>query len=172
MAEFLGILASVAQLVDSCNKLSTSFAGIRKRVRNAPGRFQQLADQLRRLVNIAFFIKQNHHFRTSRAHTLISDCTRSILAQTKVLQAILDAVLGDYTEGSVWRRYWKAARAAKEQEIASIINKLDQEKCTLGLCLQASGVVQQRNLQSSMDRVFGRMSGRKETMERGVRFYI
>ncbi|KAL9117534.1 MAG: hypothetical protein Q9187_005930, partial [Circinaria calcarea] len=160
MAEPLGVLAGVVQLVDSCNKLILSFAEIRRRVRNAPERFRQLADQLRRLMDIALSIKQNHRFRTSGTHVLISDCAKSISAQAKTLQAILDGVFRDYTEGSVWKRYWKAARAVKEQEIASIIKSLDQEKCTLGLCLQW-------NSQSNMDHVLG-MSGCSETVELGV----
>ena len=169
MAELLGILAGVAQLVDYCNNLSTSFAEIRKRVRNAPERFRQLADQLGRLISIALFIYQDHRLRTSRAHVLISDCARSISAQAKTLQATLDGVFRDYTEGSVWKRYWKAARAAKEREIASIINNLDQEKGTLSLCLQAFGTLQQRNSQSIMDHVLG-MSGRSEMVGLGVRY--
>lgn len=132
--EVIGGLASTAQLVAYAVKAAAFLSDIYERLKHAPERIEQHAHQLKRLIDIILHIKDTHSRHTKLVFAQL-DCT---IAQACSLRDILIKVLGQYTQPSLRRRYWKRLKGKKERQILIALQNLEREKTQLTLCLTAA----------------------------------
>jgi hypothetical protein len=144
--EFLGAVASAAQLVDSGTKTYWWLAEIIRRVRDSPKELQLHAKSIQQLIETARLI--SYHFHASPE---LAEHLDSTLIEAENLRGIIQIVVLEYSQGSLRKRCWKAASGSKERKILSGLQKLEQEKSSLLLCLSSVNTKQLFSLQFSID---------------------
>jgi hypothetical protein len=129
--EVVGALASSAQLVAYVLKAAVFLSDLHESLKNAPERIQQYANQIKRLIEIIHLIKETRSLHT----TLVFDQLEYTISQACSLRDLLVKVLGQYTQPSSQRRYWKVLEGKKEKRILLALQNLEREKTGLLLCL-------------------------------------
>jgi hypothetical protein len=134
--EVVGALASSAQLAAYVVKSAAFLSDLYERLKNAPDRIQQDANHIKRLIEIILHIKETRSLHT----TLVFAQLEYTISQAYSLRDLLVKVLGQYTQPSFRRRYWKLLKGKKEKQILLALQSLEREKTGLSLCLTAAQI--------------------------------
>lgn len=148
--EIIGLLASLSQIVIHGLNITTSISEIYSKVQDAPQRIQQHKGQVGELIEIARFIDRHKLFQDVNLGVYVNTHVNATLSQAKALSIVLDQVQSEYSHGSV-RRYWKALKGGKEKEILVNLERLEQEKNALQLCIALFHTELLDNIQGSLD---------------------
>jgi hypothetical protein len=154
MAEVLGVLASASQLVQYTLKISAAISAIHDRVHNAP-ELRKGAGQVKQLLDTAIQIQQNPQVHDSSLLRHLAIATD----EAKQLLELLERLSADYSHGSLSKRYFKAARGAKdEKKIATSFRRLEQEKTSLLFCIGVANTERLSSIQIEVTEIADRMS--------------
>lgn len=129
--EVLGVLASIAQLLDCSLKLSSLVGEVYSRVREAPERVVMHTAQLGQLVDTARLIERSSDLQKP----IVNIHLKATLAEAARLQRILERMIEDYTKGSRKKRILKAVKGAGERLMLNSFERLEKEKSALILCI-------------------------------------
>jgi hypothetical protein len=129
--EVVGGLGSSAQLVVYVVKSAAFLSDLCERVKNAPAIIRQHENHIKRLIEIILHIKETRSSHT----TLVFAQLEYTISQAYNLRDLLVKVLGQYTQPSFQRRYWKLLQGKKEKQILLALQNLEREKTVLSLCL-------------------------------------
>jgi hypothetical protein len=129
--EALGVLASIAQLLDYSLKLSSLVREVYSRVRDAPERVATHTAQIRQLVDTARLIGRSSDLQ----RPLVGIHIKATLAEAESLLRILERMVQDYTKGTSKKRIWKALIGAGERRMLTSFDRLEKEKSALILCI-------------------------------------
>ncbi|KAF4625423.1 hypothetical protein G7Y89_g12744 [Cudoniella acicularis] len=129
--EILGGLASAAQIAVYAVKAASFLSDIHERLKKAPERIQQHASSIKRLIDIILHIQETHSLHTTIVFTQLNHT----ISRAFDLRDLLVKVLGEYTQPSFRRRYWKLLKGRKEKQILAALQSLEREKTGLSLCL-------------------------------------
>lgn len=133
----VGGLASSAQLIAYVVQTSFFLSDLYNRLKDAPDRIREYTNNITRLIEIIAHIQEKLSFHT----TLVFAQLKHIIAQACNLRDLLIKVLGQYTQPSIRRRYWKLLKGKKEREILLALKNLEREKSNLALCLAAQAEI-------------------------------
>jgi len=131
--EVLGVSASTAQIAVYVVKAAASLSELHERVEHAPDRIRHHAQHIKCLLEIVYHIEVH-----SPNSTILFKRLNSTISQACDLKTLIDKVLGQYTQPSFRRRYWKLLKGNKEKEILAALQSLEREKTGLNLCLAAT----------------------------------
>lgn len=166
MAEVLGVLASASQLVQYAVKISAALSAVHNRVRGAPKLAKYIA-QLEELKDASILIQQSPNIQTTQIlryiESAVNDCEN--------LLHLIDRLLRDYTQGSLSRRYYKAARGGKvEAQIEDGFKRLEQTKTSLIFCIGVANTERLSIIQHGVGEIaFGMASATVQQTVRDVR---
>jgi hypothetical protein len=129
--EVVGALASSAQLVAYVAKAAAFLSDLYERLKDAPDRIQQHENHIKHLIEIILHIQETRSLHT----TLVFAQLEHTISLAYSLRDLLVKVLGQYTQLSFRRRYWKVLQGKKEKQILLALQNLEREKTGLSLCL-------------------------------------
>jgi hypothetical protein len=156
--EVFGLIASAAQLAEAGAKISTGIAEICRRVRNSPKELRSYADSTQQLIDTARLIQPfDHDFQ----FPALTRQVQTTLNEAKHLHKLISKVAKDYSQGSVAKRYWKAARGSNELEILHGLRRIEQEKNSLVICLNFATTKQILMLQAGINNIIEEMAKRR-----------
>ena len=131
--EVLGALAAASQLVEQGLKLTRFLSGLYKKVQDAPESIRKQAVQIEQLIDICRLIESNQPLQTPA----IASKLRTCLLDINQLQDILIKISVAARDGKA-RQLWKAIDGAtNKKKINALFEKLEQQKSSLTLCIQA-----------------------------------
>jgi predicted Zn-ribbon and HTH transcriptional regulator len=156
----LGALASAAQLVAYVLKTAAFLSDVYERLKHAPQRIQKHASDIKRLIDIILHIKENQTLHTTIVFTQLIH----IISAAYNLQELLIKVLGQYTQPSLRKRYWKILKGNKERAILDALQDIERAKSGLSLCLTAAQTEYLHDVRREV-RMLSRTCLRKHSLE-------
>jgi hypothetical protein len=132
--EVVGALASTAQIAVYVIKVAACLSEVYERLKNAPDRIRHHAHHIKCLLDIV----QHIQVANSPDSPILSSQLQSTLSQACDLRDLINKALGQYTQPSLRRRYWKVLKGNKEKQILAALENLEREKSGLTLCLTAA----------------------------------
>lgn len=134
--EGLAAVAAAMQLVDYGLSMADSISALVERIRTAPKRFEQYAQQVDRLVLTAREIEQNPDLQTR----VVCCYLTATLAEAKAAQHILDHFLVDSRK----RRYWGVISGKSQRKILEHLDNLHHSVAELSLCIMSINMTQSK----------------------------
>ena len=129
--EVLGVVASAAQLADTCLKIATCAVDLFNRIRDAPETVQKRLEEVKQLTEIARLIERNPSLQTP----LIASVLTRARADADQLFKILIKIDVQPAAGKVVK-YWKGLEGVtKEKRILAICDRLQENKASLTLSI-------------------------------------
>lgn len=131
--EVLGALAAASQLVEQGLKIALFLSELYKKVQDAPESIRKQAVQIEQLVDICRLIESNRSLQTAAVASILRTC----LLEVGNLQDILRKISVAAHDGKA-KQLWKAIDGAtREKKINTLFGKIEQQKSSLTLCIQA-----------------------------------
>jgi hypothetical protein len=156
--EAFGIIASTAQLADAGIKIASGLTEIRRRVCDSPKELEPYVNIIQELIETSRYIRSNcqlHAYPELVAHL------NTALVEAESLKDIVQLTVVDYSQESIFRRRWKAAPGSKERKILQGLQRLEQEKSSLILCLSSIYGRQVWSIQFGIDTLAAEMPSEK-----------
>jgi hypothetical protein len=126
--EAIGVLASIAQLLEFGLKLTSLINGVYNRVKEAPEKVLLHTAHINQLICL---IQEESELQNPIVHSHV----RTTLAEAEKLQQILERMVVDYTKGSRKKRLWKAQVGREERSMVASLEILEKEKSALILSI-------------------------------------
>jgi hypothetical protein len=129
--EILGAFAAAAQLADAAIEIIQLISTFCKKVINAPRSIKARTIQVQQLIDIAQLIKRTPPLQTALIGSILKNCVK----EAEDLRDVLSKLTVESDAVRV-EKYWKAVvGVAKEKRILGILEKLEEERNALTLCI-------------------------------------
>ena len=142
MAEVVGAVAAVVQLVDVALRLSSCLERFCSDVRNVPRRFLQLQIDLRQQIEIAQHIQNDHvpGFATTVSSLTLDAPLLEYTSLAEELSKTLEGLLARKNDGMLQRGWSGICSLRKKEEVGNICDRLEQKRSILSVWLNAANL--------------------------------
>jgi hypothetical protein len=128
--EVLGVLASAAQLANTCLKITNFATDQFTRVRGAPETIRKRLAEIEQLIEIVRLIEDNPTLQTPLITSVLATCHGDADQLLDILKIDIQPTVGKVA------KYWKALEGVtKEKGILAICERLQEKKSSLTLCI-------------------------------------
>jgi len=155
--EAVGVLASIAQLLEFGLKLTSLINDVYNRIEEAPEKVLLHTTHIKQLIHL---IQEQSELQNPTVHSHV----RTTLAEAEKLQQILQRMVEDYTKGSGKKRLWKALVGREERRMVASLERLEKEKSALILCINFKHIETLGIVRDSV----GALIRRVNSMDQGV----
>jgi hypothetical protein len=129
--EILGAFAAAAQLADAAIEIIQLMSTFCRKIIDTPKSIETRAIQIQQLIDIAELIKRTPPLQTALMGSILNNCVK----EAEDLRDVLIKLMAD-SDSSRIEKYWKAiVGVAKEKRILGILEKLEEERSALTLCI-------------------------------------
>ena len=142
MAEVIGAVASIVQLLDVTVRLSSCLGRLCSDVRNVPQRFHQLRIDLNQQLHVIQEIRAHHlpTFISMVTLPMFDTFLLEYISMADELRKTLDELIVPDTEGLILRSWHSLRSVRKKEDILHSCDRLAQRKSDLSLWLSAANL--------------------------------
>lgn len=130
MAEVIGVVASVGQLLHYSCTLIETLRAFYERVRDAPERHDRQLHHITQVISTATLIRETESLQNELVSTHLNSITITIKSLEQTIKKAIEV------SPTTKKRYWKALWSSnKENTISKGFELLEEHKSALALCL-------------------------------------